>query len=121
MRKLEFVSIRNSQQFQIPIRNSKLRGSPLGDVPTVAAEGVHQFHGTLDELGRLVHFFDRFAAVRVGDDDFIVAVGTVVADFVAELLAVFVEKPDHADFKPTTRTERSLRTKLHWSSELFTR
>src|SRR5947209_7113295 len=34
----------------------------------------------------------------MGNDDFVVAVGAVVADFVAELLAVLIEKPNHAAF-----------------------
>src|SRR3989449_8964557 len=68
-----------------------------GDFPAVAAEGIHQLDRALDELGGLVDFFHRLAAVGTGNDDAIAPRQSVVTDLIAELLAVAIEKPDHSD------------------------
>src|SRR5215471_731518 len=72
-------------------------GSPEGlrDAPAVAAQIVHDLHGAFDQLCRLVDFLDRLGAVRPGDHDAVAAADAVARDFVAQLLSVAIEKPDH--------------------------
>src|SRR4029077_13752058 len=67
----------------------------LRDLPALAAQRVHQLDGALDERGRLVDFLNQFGAIGLSDHDAIVPIGTVPTDFVAELFAVAVEKPNH--------------------------
>ena len=47
--------------------------------------------------------FHRFAAVGMGDDHPVAAFSAVVADFVAELLAIAIEKPNHAAVENSAR------------------
>src|SRR5262245_53813676 len=109
------VECAQNSEFRIP--NSKFSG----DAPAVAAERVHQLHGTLDQFRRLVYFFDRLGAVGMRNDDRVMPAEAVVADFVAKLLAVFVEETDYPDFKPTT-TNRAVAThEIARSSKVFTR
>src|SRR5262249_11314376 len=68
----------------------KRRGTRLRDAPAVAAERVHQLHRPLDQLSRFVDFFDRFRAVRFGDDDLVAAGEPIVRDFVTKLFAVAI-------------------------------
>jgi unsaturated rhamnogalacturonyl hydrolase len=65
------------------------------DLPTVAAQGIHQADGALDQLARFVDFLDRFGAVGARRDDAIAARGAIVQDFDPELLAVAIEEPNH--------------------------
>jgi hypothetical protein len=65
-----------------------------GDFPTVAAQRIHQLNRPLDELGRLVDFFHRLAAVWAGDDDSI-SPAAFSQDFVPQSFAVSIEKPNH--------------------------
>src|SRR5262245_23787357 len=79
-------------------RSFRKRGDrdALGDFPAVAAKGVHQPGGAFDQLGRFLHFFDRFSAVRTRDDDTITTSSPAACDFVAKPFAVSIENPDHA-------------------------
>ena len=74
-----------------------------GYVPAFAAQRIHQLHRPFDELGRLVDFLDRLAAVRMSDDEAIAACGAIAADFVAEFLSVPIEEPNHDQVAYTER------------------
>ncbi len=65
-----------------------------GDLPAVAPEGIHELNRSFDQRGRLINFFDGFAAVGLRDHDPITS-AALVLDLVAQLLAIAVEKPDH--------------------------
>src|SRR6266566_4448939 len=67
----------------------------LRDFPAVPAQRVHQLHGTFDEFSRLVDLFDRLSPIRPRNDDAVASAGAISADFVAQLLAVAIEKPNH--------------------------
>src|SRR3982074_381256 len=73
-----------------------------GDVPAFAAEGVHQLDRSFDQLGGLFDFFDRFRSVRPRDHHAIAADRSIAADFVAQLFAVPIEKPNHQGGQNTT-------------------
>src|SRR6185369_17757985 len=94
-------------------RSAMKAGKPAkrsGDFPAVAAERIHQLHRAFDELGRLVDFLDRLGTVGARDHDSIASADAIVRDFVAKLLAILVEKPDHR--APRIQQRRSKRSAL---------
>jgi len=91
---VDFLGAREDKQFFLP---------EWRDAERDFSKTHHQWANLPEFSEEYFEWIDLLAAVRARDDDAVPAVAAVVADFVAKLLAVLVEEPDHPAPKPTTR------------------